>query len=158
MLIIRLRRGGKKHEPHYRIVVQEQRSKLGGKYIESLGHYHPTITSKPITINKERVLYWLKNGAKPSVTATNLFVKNDILPKEQKIAKVYSKKTKTKKEGVETKIEKTIKSEKTDKQVAGAEDTPIEPAHKEEASQVAENEEVKDLKIEEIKAGKEESQ
>ncbi|KKQ90606.1 MAG: 30S ribosomal protein S16 [Berkelbacteria bacterium GW2011_GWA2_38_9] len=94
MLVIRLRRGGKKHEAHYRIVVQEQRSKLGGKYIESLGHYHPIMPNKPIEINKERVEYWLSSGAQLSVTANNLFVKAGILPKEQKISKVYSKKKK----------------------------------------------------------------
>lgn len=155
MLVIRLRRGGKKHEPHYRIVIQEQRSKLGGKYIESLGHYHPTITNKPITINKERVLYWLKNGAQPSVTTTNLLVKNDILPKEQKIAKVYSKKTK--KAGAETKMKKTVKSEKTDEQIAKAEDAPNETAQNKKTSQLAKDEEIKDFKVEEIKTDKEET-
>lgn len=99
MLVIRLRRGGKKHEPHFRIVVQEQRSKLGGKYIESLGHYHPTMPNKPVEINKERVDFWIKSGARASVTVNNLLVKNGILPKEQKISKVYSKKKKTKEEG-----------------------------------------------------------
>ena len=106
MLVIRLRRGGKKHEPHYRIVVQEQRSKLGGKYIESLGHYHPIMPNKPVEINKERVEYWLKSGAQLSVTANNLFVKNGILPKEQKISKVYSKKKKLTKESA-AKLAKT---------------------------------------------------
>lgn len=104
MLVIRLRRGGKKHEAHYRIVVQEKRSKLGGKYIESLGHYHPIMPNKPVEINKERVDFWLKSGAQLSVTANNLFVKNGILPKEQKISKVYSKKKKSTEESAKKPI------------------------------------------------------
>lgn len=133
MLVIRLRRGGKKHEPHYRIVVQEQRSKLGGKYIESLGHYHPIIPNKPVEINKERVDFWLKSGAQISVTANNLFVKNGILPKEQKISKVYSKKKKSTEESA-------AKAVKTETAAVAKEDVTV-ASKKEEA---APDEEVKD--------------
>lgn len=129
MLVIRLRRGGKKHEAHYRIVVQEQRSKLGGKYIESLGHYHPIMPNKPVEINKERVDFWLKSGAQLSVTANNLFVKNGILPKEQKISKVYSKKKKTTEESA-TKPAKTettaVAKEGVKEDTKEAEDAPAE--------------------------------
>lgn len=97
MLVIRLRRGGRKHQPHYRIVVQEKRSKLNGKYLESLGHYHPALKDKTLVVDKERATSWLKQGAQVSETVTNLFVKTGILPDSAKISRVYSvKKKKTK--------------------------------------------------------------
>lgn len=95
MLVIRLRRGGKTHQPHYRIVVQEKRSKVNGKYIESLGHFHPIAKEdSQLVINKDRILYWLGQGAKPSDTLTNLLVRADILPATAKISRVYSNKKK----------------------------------------------------------------
>lgn len=88
MLIIRLQRVGKKHQPSYRIVVAERRSKLGGPPVEDLGSYSPF--TKAVAVKKERVLHWMKNGAKPSVTIHNLLIKNKIL--EGKKLPVYMKK------------------------------------------------------------------
>ena len=41
MLAIKLKRIGKKHQPSYRIVVAEKRSKLNGRYVEDLGWLNP---------------------------------------------------------------------------------------------------------------------
>jgi len=41
MLKIKLIRFGKKNQPHYRIVIQEARTKRDGKYTAKLGHYAP---------------------------------------------------------------------------------------------------------------------
>lgn len=78
MLAIRLQRIGKKHQPSYRIVVAEKRSKLGGPPVENIGSYNPF--SKSLTIKKERVMRWLQVGAKPTVTVYNLLVKAGIIP------------------------------------------------------------------------------
>ncbi len=43
MLKIKLSRTGKKNERHYRIVVAENKSKLTGTNVASLGHFHPLI-------------------------------------------------------------------------------------------------------------------
>jgi small subunit ribosomal protein S16 len=77
MLKIRLKRIGKKHQPSFRIVVQERRSKLKGKFIDDLGSYSPI--SKKITINAEKVKKWLGFGAQPSDTVHNLLIKNKII-------------------------------------------------------------------------------
>lgn len=97
MLVIRLRRGGKSHEPHYRIVVQEKRSKLNGKYIDSFGHYHPILKDqdKRLFVEKEKALGWISKGATPSVTVNNLLVKAGVLGADKKISRVFSNKKKT---------------------------------------------------------------
>ena len=77
MLVIRLKRVGKKHQPSYRLVVSERRSKLGGPPVEDLGSYSP-FTKKP-SFTKERVIHWMSLGAKPTVTVHNLLVKEGIV-------------------------------------------------------------------------------
>ena len=83
MLSIRLQRIGKKHQPSYRLVVAEKRSKLIAPPVEDLGSYNPT--SKLSTLKKDRILHWLQKGAGASVTAHNLLVKEGLLstPKVQ---------------------------------------------------------------------------
>jgi small subunit ribosomal protein S16 len=77
MLSIKLRRIGKKHQPSFRIIVAEKRSKLNGRYIEDLGWMNPF--SKKFSINKARVTYWLNVGAQPTDSVYNLFVKSGIV-------------------------------------------------------------------------------
>lgn len=72
MLSMRLQRIGRKHQPSYRVVVAERRSKLGGPPVEDLGSYDPF--SKTNTINQERAKYWIGEGAKPTTTVHNLLV------------------------------------------------------------------------------------
>lgn len=77
MLVIRLQKIGRKHQPSYRVVVSERRSKLGGPAVEDLGFYNSF--SKNFSVTKERALRWLQVGAKPTPTVHNLFVKNGIV-------------------------------------------------------------------------------
>jgi small subunit ribosomal protein S16 len=77
MLVIRLQRIGKKHQPSFRVVVAERRSKLGGSPTEDLGSY--SFSGKVVSVNKERLEHWLKVGAKPTVTMHNLLVKSGAL-------------------------------------------------------------------------------
>jgi len=73
MLAIKLQRIGKKHQPSYRVVVAEKRSKMLAPPVEDLGSYDPR--TKATTVKNERVLHWIKMGAQPTVTAHNLLVK-----------------------------------------------------------------------------------
>ncbi len=63
---IKLQRLGKMREPHYRIVVADARTKRDGRVIESIGQYHPKSDPSLITVNAERVGYWLSVGAQPT--------------------------------------------------------------------------------------------
>lgn len=73
MLAIKLQRIGKKHQPSYRVVVAEKRSKMAAPPVEDLGSYDPR--TKATTVKNERVSHWIKMGAQPTVTAHNLLVK-----------------------------------------------------------------------------------
>jgi small subunit ribosomal protein S16 len=85
MLVIRLRRLGNTHNPHYRFVVQEKRSRVQGNAVDQIGHYHPADKTKGLVVDKERAEYWMKNGAQLSETVTNLFVRAGVLGKDAAI-------------------------------------------------------------------------
>lgn len=65
---IRLKKLGRKHRPYYRICVMDQRTPRGGRAIEEVGTYDPMVpeTDARVTLNGERVDYWLSVGAQPS--------------------------------------------------------------------------------------------
>jgi len=69
---IRLKRGGAKNNPSYRIVVADSRSPRDGKFIEELGSYTPTQPAPNYKLNVDRAQYWLKVGAQPSDTVASL--------------------------------------------------------------------------------------
>jgi len=72
MLKIKLQPTGKRHQRSYRIVVAEDRSKLSGKVLDSIGTYNPHETENKITINKESYQSWQKKGAQPTETLRKL--------------------------------------------------------------------------------------
>ena len=69
---IRLRRMGKKKQPHYRIVVADSRSPRDGRFVENLGYYNPVTHPARLRVDLERVDYWLGEGAIPSRTVESL--------------------------------------------------------------------------------------
>ncbi len=69
---IRLRRMGRKKRPFYRIVAADSRSPRDGRFIETLGTYNPLEQPFNFEVNEERVFYWLKNGAQPTLTVRSL--------------------------------------------------------------------------------------
>lgn len=64
-IVIRSARTGKKGERKFRIVVTEKRSKRDGKPIEVLGFYEKGEKGSK-KINKERLNYWVSQGARLS--------------------------------------------------------------------------------------------
>ena len=66
---IRLQRHGKKGKPFYWIVAADSRAKRDGKFLEKLGTYNPTKVPAEITLNIDRAVEWLFNGAQPTNTA-----------------------------------------------------------------------------------------
>ncbi len=66
---IRLSRHGAKKKPYYRIVIADVRAPRDGKFIEKIGTYDPLKSSNSsdrISMDLERVKYWLSNGAQPT--------------------------------------------------------------------------------------------
>ena len=74
MVTIRLARSGAKKRPFYHIIVTDSRNKRDGRYIERLGFYNPIAAGKEqeLSIDQERVAYWLGEGAKASDRVTKL--------------------------------------------------------------------------------------
>jgi small subunit ribosomal protein S16 len=66
MVRIRLRRVGKRKQPHYRVVVADQRSKRDGRFIEIIGQYNPLTNPSQIELDADKALAWLRQGAEPS--------------------------------------------------------------------------------------------
>lgn len=78
MVKIRLRRDGAKKSPYYTLVVADSRFPADGRFIEKVGTYNPMDASGKIEIDQEKVLKWIKNGAKPTETAKALIKKAGI--------------------------------------------------------------------------------
>ena len=68
MVRIRLKRMGRTHRPFYRISVMDAQKQRDGKSIEDIGHYDPMVQDKSqrVTLNMERLEYWLGVGAQPT--------------------------------------------------------------------------------------------
>lgn len=75
MVKIRLQRAGAKKAPFYHIVVADSRSPRDGRIVEKIGTYDPMTDPATIKLDKEKVEYWIKNGAKPTDTVKALIEK-----------------------------------------------------------------------------------
>lgn len=69
---IRLRRMGKKKQPHYRIVATDSRSPRDGRFVEILGYYQPISDPARLSVDLDRVDYWVGQGAGVSPTVRSL--------------------------------------------------------------------------------------
>lgn len=78
MLTIRLTRKGKKNQPFFKIVViDKRRSAKGGRAVEELGYLNPL--TKKHSLEKDRILYWISKGAKPTPRIHNLLVTEKVI-------------------------------------------------------------------------------
>ena len=69
---IRMRQQGRKNRQTFRLVVTDIRNPRDGKYVETLGSYDPHRKDKNLTVNTERLNYWLSKGAVLSDSAERL--------------------------------------------------------------------------------------
>lgn len=156
MVKLRLRRGGKKKSPHYRIVATDSRYPREGRFLEILGYYCPVSNPKKLEIDARKALVWLQNGAQPTDTVKNLLSKkgimkmwhevrvnkktiDDVLPTETEIKTKPTVHTPI----VETPVPVEENSPETDEKAAITEDTVSESASTDELDPV-ENETAED--------------
>lgn len=66
MVKLRLRRRGRKKRPFYEIVATDSRKSRDGEFLERIGRYNPMTKPSEISVDKDRALHWLKNGAQPT--------------------------------------------------------------------------------------------
>ncbi|MDH5546658.1 MAG: 30S ribosomal protein S16 [Gammaproteobacteria bacterium] len=74
MVTIRLSRGGAKKRPFYHMVVTDKRNRRDGRYLERVGFFNPIATGaeERLRVNKERVEFWLGQGAQTSERVAKL--------------------------------------------------------------------------------------
>ncbi|MDP6636163.1 MAG: 30S ribosomal protein S16 [Phycisphaerae bacterium] len=77
---LRLKRMGRRHRSFFRLNAMDSRVPRNGKAIEELGWYDPNAKSaeKQVSLNRERIEYWLSVGAQPSDTVSDLLKRNGI--------------------------------------------------------------------------------
>ncbi len=63
---LRLTRIGKTKQPQYRIVASDSRSPRDGRFIEILGHYNPRTEPSTLTVDNDKAVKWLRQGAQPT--------------------------------------------------------------------------------------------
>ncbi|MDO5396123.1 MAG: 30S ribosomal protein S16 [Bacteroidales bacterium] len=76
---IRLQRHGRKNYAFYPIVIADSRAPRDGRFIERIGSYNPNTNPATITLNFERALYWVNNGAQPTDTVRAILSDEGVL-------------------------------------------------------------------------------
>jgi small subunit ribosomal protein S16 len=72
---IRLRQQGRTNRQTYRVVAADKRWPRDGKYLEMLGWYNPFQTENNISVNADRINFWLSQGAEISQQVITLLSK-----------------------------------------------------------------------------------
>jgi len=135
MLVIRLLRAGKKHQPFFQIVVTDKKNPpRGGRFVEKVGYLNPL--TKELSIKKERIQYWLSKGAKASERVHNLLIKEKVIEGES----IPVHKEKKKETGAGEKPEEKKEPEKEEDE---KEEKPAEKPETEDRSEEKKEEEKK---------------
>ena len=80
---LRLKRFGRRHLPFFRINAVDSHRPRDGRVLEELGWYDPLAKTpdQQVSLKRERIEYWLGQGAQPSDTVRDLLKKNGIVVK-----------------------------------------------------------------------------
>jgi small subunit ribosomal protein S16 len=76
MIKLRLKKYGRKGQPCYRIVAMNSKTKRDGRAIEELGFYNPMTDETHLKF--QQIITRLKEGAQPTETVRNIFVRAKI--------------------------------------------------------------------------------
>lgn len=79
---MRLQRHGRRKAPFYHIVAAHNTSPRDGKFIERIGYYNPTKVPAEITLDTDRAIHWLINGAEASTTVHAILKYKGVLYKK----------------------------------------------------------------------------
>jgi small subunit ribosomal protein S16 len=58
------------------VVVTDSRAARDSSFVEILGHYNPRARPAVVEVDRERVDFWLKKGARPSDTVRTLIARH----------------------------------------------------------------------------------
>lgn len=84
MLKIRLKRVGRSKDPSYRIVVMESSQPRDGRTKDEIGVYNPRKNPAQFDVDQDKAKKWLENGARPTGTVEQYFVKAGLMKKAKK--------------------------------------------------------------------------
>lgn len=75
VVVIRMKRSGRRKRPCYRISVADSRFPRDGRTIETLGLYDPIAPDADarLTLDVDRAKHWVSMGAQPSETVRSIF-------------------------------------------------------------------------------------
>jgi small subunit ribosomal protein S16 len=76
--MIRLARFGARKQPFYRVVVIEKDRARNGRSIELVGTYNPRTNPATVDFKRERIDYWVSNGAQLSERVAKLLKSNPV--------------------------------------------------------------------------------
>lgn len=129
-VVIRMSRGGRTNLPYYRIVVADSRYPRDGRYIERVGTYNPLLKSdneNRVTLVKDRIEHWLKQGAQPSDRMAIFLGKAGMIPMpKQTVRPKKSEPGEKMKARIEEKAAKKVAAEEAAKAAAEAPPAPVE--------------------------------
>ena len=80
MVVLRLKRMGRRHRPFYRVNAMDKRAPRNGRVIEELGWFDPVKGDDEYSLKNDRIEYWLSVGAQPSDTVRTLLKRAGIDP------------------------------------------------------------------------------
>lgn len=84
---IRLARTGRNKIATYRIVAADSAMRRDGRFLETVGYYDPQTNPKTFQFKTERVAYWIKQGAEPTLTVKNLLRQDRFFEKMEELDK-----------------------------------------------------------------------
>lgn len=87
MVKLRLRRKGRKGYPVYDVVAVDSRRKRDGAYIERLGYYDPNTSPNTVKLDDSRAIYWLNEGAQPTLVVKNILKHEGVMLKRSLLFK-----------------------------------------------------------------------
>ena len=70
--MIRLKRTGARKQPQYRVVVIEKERARNGRSVEVVGTYNPRGAAAHVNLRRDRIEYWVAQGAKMSERVSKL--------------------------------------------------------------------------------------
>ena len=152
-LKIRLARGGIKKRPFYRVVIAENTAPRDGSFIEKIGTYNPMVGKdhpNRLTIQEDRVKYWLSVGARPTDRVHKFLANLNLMPafayNEQPIKSAPGKK-RLEREAEQKAAEEAAKEAAEEAPAeAAAEEAPAEAAAEEAPAEAAAEETVEEEK------------
>ena len=75
--------GGVRKRPIYKIVIADSRAPRDGRFVEKIGSFNPLLPKdkkERISVEAERVKYWLSKGAKPTLRVSRILGEAQIMP------------------------------------------------------------------------------